>query len=69
MNAKGEVYFLHSRWVSLRNTDKDMVIYWFARAINKLKVCESLPKGYEVIENERSGMPLLRKKKKMFGLF
>jgi hypothetical protein len=57
----GEAYYLHSREVTLRGGRKQ-VIYFFARA-EKEGVMDDLPAGYEVMENSRTGLPMLRKAK------
>lgn len=56
-----ETYYLHSREVTLRGGRKQ-VIYFFART-EKEGVMEELPAGYEVMENSRTGLPMLRKAK------
>ena len=57
----GETYYLHSKDVILRGGRKQ-TIYFFARA-EKEGVMEELPAGYEVMENSRTGLPMLRKAK------
>jgi len=57
----GEEYFLHSKEVTLRGGRKQM-IFFFARA-QKEGVLNDLPAGYEVMENSRTGLPMLRKAK------
>ena len=54
-------YFLHSKDVKLAG-DRKQVIYYFAGDECKNSL-DALPKGYEVIENVRTGLPMLRKKK------
>ena len=63
VNSKktGEEYFLHSREVTLRGGRKQM-IFFFAREI-KDGALDDLPAGYEVMENSRTGLPMLRKAK------
>jgi len=56
----GETYFLHKKDVTLRG-GRQQVIYYFARE-QKDNACE-LPNGYEVMENSRTGLPMLRKAK------
>lgn len=58
----GETYYLHSREVTLRGGRKQN-IFFFAREV-KDGALDSLPAGYEVMENERTGLPMLRKAKK-----
>lgn len=57
----GETYYLHSREVTLRGGRKQ-VIYFFARS-EKEGVLDDMPAGYEVMENSRTGLPMLRKAK------
>ncbi len=56
----GETYFLHSKDVVLRGGRKQ-TIYYFAR-VAKDNACD-LPEGYEVMENSRTGLPMLRRSK------
>jgi len=59
----GKTYYLHSKEVKLAG-DRKQRIYYFAGAIDKKTAIEALPAGYEVFENKRTGLPMLRKKKK-----
>ncbi|MDR3550842.1 MAG: hypothetical protein P4L31_05470 [Candidatus Babeliales bacterium] len=54
-------YFLHTKEVELAKGRKQR-IYYFAGTEGK-EVLDKLPEGYEVIENERTGLPMLRKKR------
>ena len=54
----GETYYLHSKDVTLRGGRKQ-TIYYFARQ-EKAGACE-LPSGYKVVENSRTGLPMLKK--------
>ncbi|MFA5792607.1 MAG: hypothetical protein WC897_01910 [Candidatus Gracilibacteria bacterium] len=58
-NSKGQAYFLHGKMVTLRGGRKQQ-IYYFART-EKADVMESLPTGYKVTENKRTGLPMLKK--------
>ncbi len=58
-NQKGQDYFLHRRHVTLRG-GRDQIIYFFAREV-KDGALEDLPEGYQVVENQRTGLPLLKK--------
>lgn len=58
-NSKGQTYFLHGKEVTLRGGRKQQ-IYYFARE-EKADVLESLPTGYMVTENKRTGLPMLKK--------
>lgn len=53
----GQTYFLHSR---ASNNGKTKV-FFFAREV-KDGALDALPDGYEVSENERTGLPVLKKK-------
>jgi hypothetical protein len=55
----GQTYFLHSKDVILRG-GRQQTIYFFARE-EKEGVMNELPAGYEVMENSRTGLPMLRK--------
>lgn len=56
-----KMYFLHSKEVELSGGRKQRIYYFAAQAgENSL---DALPAGYEVMENERTGLPMLRKKK------
>lgn len=57
----GETYFLHSKDVTLRG-GRLQTIYYFARQ-EKEGAMDDLPAGYEVMENSRTGLPMLRKSK------
>ena len=54
-----ETYYLHSRDVTLRG-GRRQTIYFFGRQV-KDGAMDSLPAGYEVMENSRTGLPMLRK--------
>lgn len=57
----GKTYFLHSKDVKLKGNRKQ-TIYYFAGKESKDAI-DKLPTGYEVIENKKTGLPMLRKKK------
>lgn len=57
----GKTYYLHSKEVELAGGRKQR-IYYFAGE-EKKDAIDALPAGYEVIENARTGLPMLRKKK------
>ncbi|MCL5875115.1 MAG: hypothetical protein M1114_01450 [Candidatus Dependentiae bacterium] len=57
----GKTYYLHTKEVKLVG-DRKQQIYYFAGEAGK-DALDALPAGYEVIENERTGLPMLRKKK------
>lgn len=58
----GKTYYLHTKDVKLAG-DRKQTIYYFAGKAEKNSL-DGLPAGYEVIENARTGLPMLRKKKK-----
>lgn len=55
----GKTYYLHSKDVKLKG-DRIQTIYYFAGEAKKNSLKE-LPKGYKVIENKRTGLPMLKK--------
>lgn len=58
----GKMYYLHSKEVILKG-DRKQRIYYFAGVAGAGSLNE-LPAGYELMENARTGLPMLRKKKK-----
>ena len=58
----GKMYYLHSKEVLLAG-DRKKKIYYFAGIAGKNSI-DALPAGYEVMENKRTGLPMLRKKAK-----
>ncbi len=59
-NSKGETYYLHSKDVKLRGSGKTQTIYFFARSV-KDGALEDLPDGFQVKENTRTGLPILKR--------
>lgn len=57
----GKTYYLHTKEVKLAG-DRKQRIYYFAGEESKNSL-DALPAGYEVMENQRTGLPMLRKKK------
>lgn len=57
----GKTYFLHSRLQKLRG-GQEVTLYYFGSEAKEGAI-DALPEGYEVSENERTGLPLLKKKK------
>ncbi|MEK7460848.1 MAG: hypothetical protein AAB647_01370 [Patescibacteria group bacterium] len=55
----GETYYLHMRNVTLRG-GRQQTIYFFARQV-KDGALDELPGGYMVMENARTGLPMLKK--------
>ncbi|QQG44011.1 MAG: hypothetical protein HYW86_04065 [Candidatus Roizmanbacteria bacterium] len=60
-NKKGQKYYLHSRTVTLRGSGKKQTIYYFAREVKKDAINE-VPANMKVMEVERTGLPILKKK-------
>lgn len=59
-NKKGTTYYLHKRDVKLRGSGKTQTIFFFAKDQREGSIDE-LPQGYKVVENERTGLPILKK--------
>ena len=59
-NSKGITYQLHSKEVTLSGGRKQR-IYYFAKEVNEEFALDEVPEGYKVIENERTGLPMLKK--------
>jgi hypothetical protein len=55
----GKTYHLHSRLQKLKG-GKEVTLYYFGGEA-KAGAIDALPAGMEVIENERTGLPMLRK--------
>lgn len=60
-NSKGQVYYLHTSNVTLKGGHQ-RAIYFFSKEVKKEGSLDQLPDGYEVSENTRTGLPLLKKK-------
>lgn len=59
-NKKGQMYYLHTREVTLKNGRKQR-IYFFARDVRPASALEEVPAGMKVVETERTGMPVLKR--------
>ncbi|MBN1549332.1 hypothetical protein JW872_01590 [Candidatus Babeliales bacterium] len=57
----GKMYYLHSKLVKLAGGRKQTIYYFAGKAGSN--AIDALPAGYEVMENKRTGLPMLRKKK------
>ncbi len=57
----GKTYYLHTRETALSG-GKVRRLFFFAGDIRE-GALDALPAGYEVFENERTGLPMLRGKK------
>ena len=58
-NSKGVTYYLHQKEVTLRG-GKQQTIYYFAKDVRPEAV-DSLPSGYQVVENPRNGFLTLKR--------
>ncbi len=59
-NSKGVKYYLHFKDVNLKG-GRQQRIYFFAKNVRDGSLDE-VPDAYKVIETERTGMPILKKK-------
>ena len=59
-NSKGQTYYLHTKDVTLRGGRKQ-TIYYFAREVKAKDALEAMPAGRKVVENKRTGLPMLKK--------
>ena len=60
-NSKGQTYYLHQKDVTLKGGPLQR-IYFFAREISpKGTPIDALPAGRVVVENPRTGLPVLKK--------
>ncbi len=59
-NSKGTKYYLHFKDVNLKG-GRQQRIYFFARDVRPGSL-EAVPDGYQVMETQRTGMPILKKK-------
>lgn len=57
----GKTYHLHARKQKLKGGQEVTLFYFGGEA--KDGAIDALPEGYEVIENAKTGLPMLRKKK------
>lgn len=55
----GKNYFLHRRLQKLKG-GREVTLYYFAGVAGEDAI-DALPAGYVVSENERTGLPLLKK--------
>lgn len=55
----GKTYYLHSKSVTLRG-GRQQTIYFFAQDVRD-GAMDAVPAGYMVMENPRTGLPMLKK--------
>lgn len=58
-NSKGQKYYLHQKDVTLKG-GRVQRIYYFARE-EKEGTIDAVPEGMTVVENPRTGLPILKK--------
>jgi hypothetical protein len=58
-NSRGQTYYLHSRKAGRGGTSNRDLFYFGKEA--KENALDKMPEGYEVVESERTGLPILRK--------
>ena len=58
-NSKGQQYFLHQRDVTLKG-GRVQRIFFFGREAKEGAI-DAMPAGYIVVENPRTGLPILKK--------
>ncbi|MBW3538601.1 hypothetical protein KY386_03880 [Candidatus Parcubacteria bacterium] len=58
-NSKGQQYFLHQKDVTLKG-GRVQRIYYFGREAKEGAI-DQMPEGYVVVENARTGLPILKK--------
>jgi hypothetical protein len=59
-NSKGQTYYLHSKEVTLKGGRRQRIFY-FAKDVRPADSLDALPSGYQVSENTRTGLPMLKK--------
>jgi hypothetical protein len=59
-NKKGQTYYLHGKEVTLQNGRKQQIFY-FAREEKRGEALDAVPAGYRIEENDRTGLPFLKK--------
>ena len=57
-NSRGQTYYLHSKDVTLKG-GRLQKIFYFAKEV-KTEELDALPSGKVVIENFRTGLPMLK---------
>ncbi len=59
-NNKGTTYYLHRKVVTLRGGNRQQTIYYFAKQAGSDAIDE-VPTGFHVVENQKTGLPVLRR--------
>ena len=60
ISTRGYKYYLHSKIVLLAGK-REQVIYYFKREIDEQFAIAAVPAGFEIVENTKTAMPLLKK--------
>lgn len=55
----GKTYYLHSKNVVLKGGHRQTIYYFASKAASN--AINALPGGYKVVENDRTGLPILKK--------
>jgi hypothetical protein len=55
----GKTYYLHERLQKLKG-GREVTLYYFAGQPGQGAI-DAIPEGYEISENEKTGLPLLKK--------
>ena len=58
-NSRGQTYYLHSRKAG-RGGTSNRDLFYFAKEPRE-NALDKLPSGYQVVESERTGLPILKK--------
>lgn len=59
-NSKGDKYHLHKSEITLKGSGKRQTIYFFGRNVQEGAIDE-VPAGYQVVESQKTGLPVLKK--------
>lgn len=59
-NKKNLTYYLHKKQVTLRGGNRLQTIYFFSKQPGEGAI-DDVPEGFHVVENEKTGLPVLRR--------
>ena len=60
-NKKGQTYYLHGKTVTLQNGGQQQIFYFDREEDKRGEGLDAVPAGYRIEENERTGLPFLKK--------
>ncbi len=60
VNAKNQKFYLYTQDVTLRGSGRKQRIYYFKKNLGE-NALDDVPQGYTVVENQRTGLPVLKK--------